>query len=106
MKFCFLFFCFFPWTVTFGQVNTPPVQSDALTKSISFGWSNPVSFIGNINDVINENMTELEDRRREECKYDIIEDVESSYEDMDIDEEKYNEIDFTQLNNYNKLKIN
>ena len=56
MKFRFLFFCFFPWTVTFGQVNTPPVQTDALTKSIAFGWSNPVSFIGTINNMINENI--------------------------------------------------
>ena len=56
MKFRFLFFCFFPWTVTFGQVNTPPVQTDALTKSIAFGWSNPVRFIGNSNEVINENI--------------------------------------------------
>ena len=56
MKFCFLFFCFFAWTVNFGQVNTPPFQSDTLTKYIAFGWSNPVSFIGNINNVINENL--------------------------------------------------
>lgn len=35
----------------------------------------------------------VEEDRREECKYDIIEDVESSYENMDINEGKYNEID-------------
>ena len=56
MKFRFLFCFFFLWTVNFGQIDTPPVQTEVLTKSIAFGWSNPVSFIGNINDVINENI--------------------------------------------------
>ena len=56
MKFRFLFCFFFLWTVNFGQINTPPVQTDPLTKSIAFGWSNPVSFIRNSNDLINENI--------------------------------------------------
>lgn len=56
MKFRFLFCFFFLWTVNFGQIDTPPVQTDALTKSIAFGWSNPFSFIRNSNKVINENI--------------------------------------------------
>ena len=56
MKFYFFFYSIFACTITFGQFKTHDIHSDTLTKSIAFGWSNPVSFIGNINDVLNENI--------------------------------------------------
>ena len=56
MKVSFFFYCFFACTITFGQFKAQHIHSDSLTKSFAFGWSNPVSFIGNINDVINENI--------------------------------------------------
>ena len=51
MKVSFFFFLLFRIYITFGQFKTQHIHSDSLTKSIAFGWSNPVSFIGNINDV-------------------------------------------------------
>ena len=51
MKVSFFFYCFFACTITFGQFKAQHNHLDSLTKSIAFGWSNPVSFIGNINDV-------------------------------------------------------